>query len=379
MPDVFKIAEILVSHAVRAHKDEVAIIAYCGSYAKGTASPTSDLDVYYIPDEGKAKSLSSQFIIDGLPYDFWAVPWKFAEDIANARSRRPWAVAASLIADTKVLYHRSQEDLDRFNALKARIKELTRPESRKIMVERALDEFKNTLFQLGQMRFAMADDDVAGMRWAGRKLVNSAVNCLALVNQTYFTKGWGANWSQILKMPQKPDGLEEMIREIITPQDTDCMIEEADKLAKEVRRILLAAQASISEPVDARDVFKDFYFYIFEYKNKVLSACARKDVIAAGFAAFHLQEEICQCMNKVENGFYGTDFNLLGEYTGAYEKAGFPDLLESASRGDLEELARQVRRLDEKAIEWLRSHSIAFNILDGEEELHRFLNQRDPV
>jgi len=92
--------------------------------------------------------------------------------------------------------------------------------------------------------------------------VNSAVNCLALVNQTYFTKGWGANWSQILKMPQKPDGLEEMIREIITPQDTDCMIEEADKLAKEVRRILLAAQASISEPVDARDVFKDFYFYI---------------------------------------------------------------------------------------------------------------------
>ena len=24
-------------------------------------------------------------------------------------------------------------------------------------------------------------------------------------------------------------------------------------------------------------------------------------------------------MNKVENGFYGTDFNLLGEYTGAYK------------------------------------------------------------
>ena len=379
MSDVFKIAEILVSHAVRAHKDEVAIIAYYGSYAKGTASPTSDLDVYYIPDEGKAESLSSQFIIDGLPYDFWPVSWELAEDIANLRSRRPWAVAASLIADAQVLYHRSQEDLDRLNALKARIKELTRPESRKIMVERALDEFKNTLFQLGQMRFAMADDDVAGMRWAGRKFVNSAVNCLALVNQTYFTKGWGANWSRILKMPQKPDGLEEMIREIITPQDTDSMLEEADKLAKEVRRILLAAQASISEPVDARNVFKDFYFYIFEYKNKVLSACERKDVIAAGFAAFHLQEEICQCMNKVEDGFYGTDFNLLGEYTKAYEKAGFPDLLESASRGDLEELAKRVRRLDEKAIEWFRSHSIELNILESEEELHRFLNQRDPV
>mgnify|MGYP001138200626 CR=1 FL=1 len=379
MSDVFKIAEILISHAVRVHKDEVAIIAYYGSYAKGLASPTSDLDIFYIPDEGKAGSLCSQFIIDGLPYDFWPVSWEFAENIANARAERPWAVAASLIADAKVLYHRSQGDLDRFNALKARITELTRPDSRKIMVERALDEFKNTLFQLGQMRFAVADDDVAGMHWAGQKFVNSAVNCLALVNQTYFTKGWGANLSQVLKMPQKPDGLEEMMRNIIMPQDTDSMLEEADRLAQEVRGILLAAQASISEPVDARDVFKDFYFFVFEYKNKVLSACERKNVLTAGLAAFQLQEEICQLMNKVENGFCGADFNLLGEYTEAYKKAGFPDLLESASQGDLVELARQARRLDEKAIEWFRSHSIELNILESEEELHWFLNQRDPV
>lgn len=379
MSDVFEIAEILISHAVRAHKDEVAIIAYYGSHARGLASPTSDLDIFYIPDEGKAGSLCSQFIIDGLPYDFWPVSWKFAEDIANARSERPWAVAASLIADAKVLYHRSQQDLDRFNALKARIAELTRPESRSIMVERALDEFKNTLFQLGQMRFAADGDDVAGMRWAGRKFVNSAVNCLALVNQTYFTKGWGANLSQVLAMVQKPDGLEDLIRAIIMPQDPGRMLEEADRLAQEVREILRTAQASISEPDDAQDVFKDFYFFVFEYKNKVLAACERRDVIAAGYAAFLLQEEICQLMNKVENGFYGTDFNLLGEYSGGYEKADFPDLLESASQGDLVELARQVRQLDQKVREWFESHSIELNILDSEEELRRFLNHRDPV
>ena len=379
MPDVLKIAEILVSHAVRAHKDEVAIIACYGSHAKGLASLTSDLDIFYIPDEGKAESLCSQFIIDGLPYDFWPVSWELAENIANARAKRPWAVAASLIADAKVLYHRSQGDLDRFNALKARIIELTGPEGRKIMVEQAMDEFRNTLFQLGQMRFAMSNDDVAGMHWVGRKFVNSAVDCLALVNQTYFTKGWGANLSEVLRMPQKPDGLEEMIRNIIMPQDTDNMFEEADRLAREVRGILLAAQASISEPVDARNVFKGFYSFVFEYRNKVLSACERKDVLAAGFAALQLQEEICQFMNKVENGFYGADFNLPGEYTEAYENAGFPDLLESVSQGDLGKLARQVQRLDEKVIEWFRSHSIELNILESEKELHWFLNQRDPV
>jgi hypothetical protein len=378
MPNVFEIADILVSHAKQAHKDEIAIIAYYGSYAQGVASSTSDLDIFYIPDDGKAGALCSQFIIDDLPYDFWPVSWELAESIANANSERPWAVSASLIADAQVLYYRSPRDSERFNALQARIAELTRPESRELMVEKGLNEFRNTLFQLGQIRLAAADDDMAGMHWAGQKLVNSAVNCLALVNQTYFTRGWGANFSQALKLPKKPAGLEGTIKAIIIPQDTDRMLDAAAKLAQETREILLEAQASVATPADARDVFKDFYFFIFEYVNKVLSACERKDAIAARFAAFQLQEEICQCMNKVENGFYGTDFNRLGEYSGAYQKAGWPDLIESASQGNLVELARQARRLDEQAREWFNSRSIELNILDSKEELRQFLNRRDP-
>jgi len=375
MLDVFKVAEILVSHAIQAHKGEIAIIAYYGSYATGLASPTSDLDIFYIPNDRKADSLSSQFVFDNLPYDFWPLSWEFAERIANAKHN--WAIAASLIADAKVLYYLSQKDLDRFNALKARIKELMGPNGRKNMIQQALEEFKNTLFQLGQMR--LAGNDAISMHWVGLKFVNSVVNCLALVNQTYFTKVWENNLTQISKMSQKPDGFEDMIREIITQKDTRHTLEVADRLAKEVRKILLSAQFSISEPSEPKDVFKDFYFFIFEYVNKVLSACKRKDVIAAGFSAFHLQEEICQLMNKVENGFYGTDFNMLSEYSEAYEKAGFPDLLKPASRGDLVELARQTQQLDKKAREWFKNHSIELNILRNEEELRQFLIQRDPM
>jgi hypothetical protein len=378
MADVFKIAKILVSHAVRVHEEEIAVIAYCGSYAKGTVSPTSDLDIYYIPDEGKAESLSSQFVLDGLPYDFWGVPWWLAEDITNARSRRPWAVSASLIADTKVLYSRSQADLDRFNALKARIAELTRPKSREYMVERALEEFKTTLFQLGQMRLAAAIGDIAGLHWVGYKFAGSAVNCLALVNQTYFTKGWGANMSQVLQMQQKPDDLENMLTGILQPESTEKMLKHADRLANKVRKILLAAQVSPARPSDPKAEFTDFYYYIHEYKNKVLAACARADVLAASSAAFHLQELICVLMNKVESGFYGANFNLLGEYIGGYQKAGFPDLLGPASQGDLEMLAKLVQQLDEKAREWFKNHSIELNILESEDQLRRLLNQRDP-
>jgi hypothetical protein len=269
--------------------------------------------------------------------------------------------------------------LDRFNALKARIQELTRPESRQIMVGRALDEYQTTLFQLGQMRLAQAGGDLAGMYRASWELVNRAVNCLALVNQTYFSKGWGANWPQILEMPLKPQGLEQIMRNIVTPQDADNALQEADKLAKEVHGILLEAQASLAKPAAPKEVFDYFYYYVVEYKHKVLSACQRQDTLAAGSAALHLQELLCQLMNKVERGFYGAAFNLLGEYAGGYARAGFPDLLTPASQGNLAELAEQTRLLDEKVREWFESHSVELGILASEDELGRFLKRIDPA
>jgi hypothetical protein len=379
MTDVFEIAQILVSHAKKVHGSEIGIIAYYGSHAKGTATPTSDLDIYYVPDDGEAGSLSTTFILDDLPYDFWGPPWKMLEEIANARSRRPWAVSASMIADTKVLYSRSQTDLERFNALKERIIELTQPESRGYMVERALDEFRTTLFQLGQMRLANITGDVPGLHWAGWKFMGSAVNCLALVNQTYFSKGWGNNTEQIMQMALKPDNLENMLNSILQPGGSTKILGYADHLASEVRAILRSAQNSLAEPSTPQEIFKDFYYYIHEYKNKVLQACETANPLAAGSAAFHLQELICVLMNKVEAGFYGEDFNLLGEYIGSYQKAGFPDLLEPASQGDFQTLAKHVVALNEKARAWFTQHSIDLNIFENKNHLELFLKQRDPL
>jgi len=379
MTDVFKIADILISHAIRVHGNEIALVVYHGSYARGTATSTSDLDIYYVPDDGKAESLSTTFVIGDLPYDFEYMPWKVLENIANAKSRNHWAVSASMVADAKVLYCRSDADLERFDALKARIAELTRPESRGYMVERGLEEFKTTLFQLGQMRLAVAHNDMPGLHWAGWQFTYSAVNCLALVNQTYFSKGWGANVPQILEMRQRPADLETMLNGILQPQSPNQVMEQADQLALQVRKILLTAQASLAEPAQAKEAFVDFYFDVHEYKTKVLSACERGDRLKASAAAFALQQLICELMNKVDKGFFGTDFNLLGEYLDGYQKAGFPDLTLLAVQGDLPALARQVQRLDEKAREWFTSRSVELNILENEAALLQLLNRRDPA
>ena len=376
MHNVFDVASILVSHAVKTHRQDIAIIAYYGSHATGSASPNADLDMFYIPDEGKASTLSSQFVFDGLPYDFWPVSWQLAERIAGARHH--WAVAASMIAHAQVLYHRSQQDLDRFVALKKTIEDLTAPEGRETMVGRALDEFRTTLFQLGQVRLAASIRDRASLSWAVRKFVNSALNCLALVNQTYFTKGWGANMPQVLQLPKRPAALETLVESILSPNDPDMVTALAERLAGEVRVLLLHEQASLGRPVEVQLAFKDFYFFIVEYVNKVLSACERRDTLAASYAAFMLQEEISRLLDRVERGFEGTDFNLLGEYGKSYASAGLPDLLEPACKGDLAELARRAQSLQHMAGEWLRGHSVDLGIMHGEDDLRRFLAERDP-
>ena len=184
---------------------------------------------------------------------------------------------------------------------------------------------------------------------------------------------------QILEMRQRPADLETMLNGILQPKSPNQVMEQADQLALQVRKNLLTAQASLAEPSDAKEAFVDFYFDVHEYKTKVLSACGRGDRLAASAAAFALQELICALMNKVDKGFFGTDFNLLGEYLDGYQKAGFPDLTMFAAQGDLPALVRQVQLLDEKARDWFTSCSVELNILENEAALLQLLNRRDPA
>ncbi|MFP4346542.1 MAG: nucleotidyltransferase domain-containing protein [Anaerolineales bacterium] len=373
MSDVFEVAEILVEHAVETYGDVIAIIAYYGSYAKGRSTPTSDLDLFYIPDEGQAGALSSQFVLDGLPYDFWPISWSFAEGIADARSGRPWAVSASLIADARVLHHRSPADLARFEALQARIGALTRPECRGEMVARALEAFKEVHFAWGQLRLAVSGGSAAEISLEAHKFLYAVVNCLALLNQTYFSRGWGANWPEVFALPQQPPDFEARVEGLLTSREGERVLSDAEGLVRELRTLLLEVQASVAQPKQPGAVFADFYPFVFEYVQKVLSACERGKLRAARSAAFQLQEELSQAMNEVERGFYGAEFNLLGEVDRGYREAGFPDLFEPALRGDLDALARQVRRLDERVRAWLEAHGVALNVLESREALRRFL------
>jgi len=181
MVDVFEVADLLVSHAVTHYGDEVDLIAYYGSQARGDARPGSDLDLFYTPAEGKNPPIGQTFLLDGLLFDFWALRWETLEGFATG-TLRGWAFAPALVRQATPLFVRSPEQADRLAKLQEQSRALETPEHRPEMAIRAQESFARVLEQLGALRLA-ARGSRADITHAAWRLLGSAWECLALANQ----------------------------------------------------------------------------------------------------------------------------------------------------------------------------------------------------
>ncbi len=329
-------------------------------------------------EPGDAPHLAIAFLLEGRTYDFWPVSWRFLEDIAAARGSRPWDVAASLLADAKILHSRSPEDRARFEALQSRVRRLTSPEGRADAAIAAADAYPTVVMHLGQIRLAIVAGDTAGLRWAAWSLVNTAVTCLALVNQIYFTKGRGANWAQVLALPLLPSHFAEDAAALLGDGVAAVVEGAATRLAAEVGLIVRRARAETAQPADPAHVLGEFYPEVSEYRLKVEAARARGDTAAATGAALIQQQDLSHALHEIATGVAPGDADLLGDYSSAYFDGGFPDMTRAASSGDLDALATLMRRVDEAARRFAHDHGLPILEPASTEELRDLLLQRDP-
>lgn len=362
MLDVFKVADLLVSRSIATHGDEIDLIAYYGSHAQGVARAGSDLDIFYVPAEGKDPPIGRTVLIEGLLFDFWAIRWETLEGFATGRIRG-WSFAPAIVHHAKPLYVRSEAQRARLDALKQKVLNLQSPEARPAMIQRALDAFSQVLVHLGNLRLAMAEGgdlaagDFADVRHAGWKTVLSAWECLCLANQTFCDQGWGKLLEQIPRLRARPDNLEALIVTISTSGEPALIAGAAEELALGTRQVLRDLQKTLAAERTARDVFGGAYPEIHDGIGKVLAACAGQRPVAASATAWFAQFDLSLMLNSLQSGANGWDFNLYSEIAPLYRELGFPDLMQ-ASKGELPALAEQARLLDARLRAWLRAQSI---------------------
>ena len=177
-------------------------------------------------------------------------------------------------------------------------------------------------------------------------------------------------------MGKRPPDLIELIERVLLPSDDAGPVGAAEQLAAGVRIMLQEERDATSVPAAAAEVFRDFYHYVHEYVAKVGAACERGDVLAAGYAAAMLEEQVAQLLHLCGAGYLPTEFDLAGEYRAEYLGAGLPRLHELAAAGDLAALAAAVRAFDRRMRDWLTHRDIDLRVFDGADELRAFLRAR---
>jgi len=371
MIDVLAVADVLVSHAVKKHGHEIDLIAYYGSRARGDYREDSDLDIFYTPAEGKNPPVGRTFLLEGLLFDFWAIRWDLLEGFATGRVRG-WAFAPGLVHQAKVLYARSEAQASRFAQLQQTIQELQQPEARPVMIGRALEMFGRVLGHLGNLHLAAAEGDITDVRYAGWLVVQSAWECLALANQTFFERGLFKGLAELQKLTHRPPHMARRIATISTSPDPHQVLNAAEELALGTRRILREFQASLPPRTTVPAQFEQVYPELKDEVTKLLEACAQGDPVVASAGAWSLQHELTMMLSQTGPGPGRRDFNLYREFASPYRGLGFPDLLLGTAAG-LDDLAQQTRLLDERLRQWLRGESVDLGEFETLEELEAAL------
>ncbi|WP_141432461.1 hypothetical protein [Bacillus sp. 03113] len=368
MVDVFEVANILVENIKKKYRDDIALVAYYGSYAQGRATTLSDLDMFFIPSTKKGFAASFQFILDGIGYDLFPISWDRALRMASFDES-----TVSVIANSKILYVKSEEDLSRFNQLKNKISSMEKTESKKLMIEKASNKLNECYIHLYKMNMPETRDNLSAIRNEAYGTITKIFESLALINQTYLKRWWGASLEQIYTFRIKPHNLEELIKTIIRSQSCEKIIRTCDELFNKVRLLLIVEQKNIVQVPIFSSFFNGFYEEEKSIFNKIISACDREDYEGAFFATIHIQNELMNFFNYAKTGVWYNNLHSYDMLNMEYQQLGLPELISIVQSGNLKLLKKTVIELDRILKSLLKSRGVNLKIFDTLEEFRIYI------
>lgn len=374
MLNVFDVASTLVNHIKVNYREDIAIIAYYGSYAQGSASERSDLDFFFIPASSNGYHASIQFIIGDISFDFWPISWERAERMASFEES-----FTTIIADCKILYIRSDEDRERFMKLRDTISTLQEPKNGQKLLEKSEAELHDVYMSLYRMIRAGESDSIIYYRSEAQKVYIKVLQSLALLNQAYFTKGFGKNKEEILQYPLRPARLEFYMNTILRSVETNDILQACEQLTADTLELILGEKEKYTSAPSYPDRLKGFFEEVKGLLDKIITACEKKDLDTALFYAIHVQDEIAVFLYFAETGQWPSPLMTYSTYQDAYIQAGIPDLAALLNSHDLLPLKEGVQRLSSQLESHLRARGVEINRFPDLEQFEAFLKKAHEI
>lgn len=187
------------------YRDDIALVI---------SHPTLQIDdrakkiSYFVPATKRGEELAQTFILEGVGYDIWCVTWERLEKFACLEEYN-----ITCLADSEVLYARSEGESARFEALKYKLAD-NLADSRKARVC-ALQSYEQAKDIYLEMLFASGSD----VRLGAGHILDYLARAVAFTNNSYFKKSQTDQLHELDRMENVPEGFPELYNKTLFEKD----------------------------------------------------------------------------------------------------------------------------------------------------------------
>lgn len=285
-----RLAEWIKRRAETEFPQDISVVAIYGSHVNGASNPKSDLDCFFIPKTDRGYGFCLDFIINGVGYDIFPIEWERAEGMSKL-----YEPLLPLIGDSKLLYCASEEDRQRFEALREQLKaNLADSETSK---RAAHDRLAKACSAYGKITECT---EIRGARSYAGELITDVADAAALFCHDYYHYGLKKQYDDLCGLTAVPAVISEEYAAIIRADSTA-------EITARCKRMLDAAcgftvftpppyTAELEEPFEALETdfaeLAKFYEELSSAFNKVYVCCENGNYILAFISAVCLQHEL---------------------------------------------------------------------------------------
>lgn len=287
-----KVVEWITEKVKREYADDVSLVLLYGSYINGTANSKSDVDCYFIPQTEQAYNLATVFIIDGVGYDLYPIPWERVERIADLKE-----FMLPLIGDAQIIYCKNSDDSERFKEMQTKLQNnLADDEYVKRIAQEKCDYASELCEQL------KTSDSMPQIRKIAGIVIMTLADAVAVYNNDYFHFGLKKQFEDLKNnFHDVPENIIIGYEQIVTALTATDIIDKTSNLFKNVcdyMEITVKSKSDITpnktetaEEINA-PLLAGLYEEISSTFNKIYVCCENRNYILAFLSAVCLQREL---------------------------------------------------------------------------------------
>lgn len=366
-----RILEIIKNKVINEYKNDILLLVV---YGTKQADEYDNLGIrfYFIPKNEKGKSLTTQFIVEGVSYDLFPMSWDRL--IANAAMDSPQGY---LLLDTEVVYCSDDEALNRFENLKNGLKVVLSGKYDDALVNKAYEYLNESYIYLYNMY--QYKDSISSVRLEAGKLLNKIASAVGFANREYYKNGNSSVLRDSLKLEKLPKDYEVLVNDMTFSASSEEIYSKSLKLVENMRELLLSMRKEHKQVELFQTIFTGYYEELKKSINRSRNAAAHKDYYKIYEIFSYMQEEVAQFIAKVEEGIWYDDRNAYVEYSKYFNEVFGLDLLEVVSKKDDGQILMAIDSFEKNLISLVRKNQIKLLDFKSVEEFEVYFREKQEI